>query len=414
MKRVLLFLSFLVVLFPSVAQGEQENTEVSVLTCSPGDEVYSLYGHTAIRVRNGNADLVFNYGVFDFNTDYFIWKFVLGQTDYMCAAVPWKYFVREYEERGSSVTAQVLNLTEVEAEAIRMRLMDNIRPQNRVYRYNYLTNNCTTKVMDLVEECVDGSLVYSWHEEPVTYRQLLHRYTELHPWAREGNDLLLGAEVDTLLSHRATCFLPEYYMDALSAAVVRNDFQDTRKLVSRTDTLVGARKISERTSQEFPFTPMQLGWGVFAIGFLVMCLELWTHRMFWPLDILLMLAHGLAGCLILFVFLFSEHPTLDSNWLVGILNPIPLILLPSVTKAAWYHRTSLWHHFMAVWMALYLLFMPWMPQQMCVLALPLTATLLTRQISYILNSSATTDTFSKSVDNGNAKKENKSKNKKNR
>ncbi len=386
MKRILLLLSLILVLLPVKVQGAGGNVEVSVLTCSPGGEVYSLYGHTAIRVRTADdgTDLVFNYGVFDFDTRFFLWKFVLGHTDYMCAVVPWEYFVREYEARGSSVTAQVLNLTDSEAWAVRARLMDNIKPQNRVYRYNYLTNNCTTKVMDLVESCIEGTVVYSWHEEPLTYRGMIHQYTASHLWAREGNDLLLGSDVDTLLSHRAACFLPEYYMDALSEAAVRNDFQDTRKLLRETVTLVEARAPRAVADRGFPLTPMQLGWGIFGAGLLLMVLEMLLHRMFWMLDVVIMLLHGLAGCLILFVFLFSAHPTLDSNWLVGILNPVPLFLLPAVTKAAWHGRFTIWHHLMAVWMALYILFMPWMPQQMCTLALPLTATLLSRQVSYTL------------------------------
>ena len=118
---------------------------------------------------------------------------------------------------------------------------------------------------------------------------------------------------------------------------------------------------------------------------LIMLLEYLARKIFWPLDVLLMLAHGLAGCLITFVFFFSEHPSLDSNWLIAVLNPLPLIALPYVVKAAWTDRLNLWHHFMAAWLALFLLFMPWMPQQMPALIVPVMAILLSRQVSYILH-----------------------------
>jgi hypothetical protein len=114
MKRILLLIPiFLCAIFAN-ATKVAEDIVVSVITCSPGQEVYSLYGHTAIRVqdRRNGTDHVFNYGVFDFNTDYFVWKFVLGHTDYICMASPWEYFTREYERRGSSVVAQRLNLTD--------------------------------------------------------------------------------------------------------------------------------------------------------------------------------------------------------------------------------------------------------------------------------------------------------------
>lgn len=387
MKRIVLLFVVVCAAFVVRAQSAGPEIEVSVLTCSPGQEVYSLYGHTAIRVtdRRAGTDLVFNYGVFDFNSEYFLWRFVLGQTDYICMAAPWDYFVREYENRGSSVVSQVLNLTEEEALKVRDYLYNNIREENRIYRYNFLTNNCTTRVMDCVDSCVEGQIVYSWQEEHKTYRSILHEYTQKFPWAQEGNDVLLGANVDTLLCYRATCFIPEYYMHALSKAVVRNEFQDTRQLVRETFTLVEARPAVVKEMPGFPLTPFKSAWILFAIALVIMILEFLARKMFWILDVLLLLLHGLAGCLILFMFLFSEHPTLDSNWLVGVLNPLPLIALPFVTKAAWYDRRTLWHHFMAVWLATFMLFMPWMPQHMCVMTIPVLAVLLSRQISYILH-----------------------------
>lgn len=387
MKRILSLIVLICGILAGSAQPACPDIEVSVLTCSPGQEVYSLYGHTAIRVtdRKAGTDLVFNYGVFDFNSEYFLWRFVLGKTDYICMATPWDYFLREYKTGGRSVVAQVLNLTENEALGVRDYLYNNIRRENRTYRYNFLTNNCTTRVMDCIDSCITGQIVYSWKEEPKTYRRILHEYTDSFPWTREGNDVLLGADVDTLLSHKATCFIPGYYMHALSNAVVRNDFQDTRKLVHETVTLVEASPSAVKEMPGFPLTPLEAGWMFFAIALAIMLMEFLTRKMFWPLDIILLLLHGLAGCLILFMFLFSEHPTLGSNWLVGVLNPLPLIALPFVTKAAWHDRRTLWHYFMAVWLAVFMLFMPWMPQHMCVLAVPVIATLLSRHISYILH-----------------------------
>ena len=390
MKHLILYL-FCALGFLSAYAGEEDGgIEVSVLTCSPGREVYSLYGHTAIRVhdRDRARDEVFNYGVFDFNTDYFVWKFVLGKTDYQCVAVPWEYFLQEYRQRGSSVVAQVLDLTQAEAEAFKDYLYNNIREENRIYRYNYLTNNCTTRVMDCVDACVDGEVSYSWDTAPRTYRQMIHEYTKVFPWAQEGNDVLLGADVDTLLSHKATCFLPEYFSRALGGAVMRDEVKDTRHLVKETVTVLEANAAAGEASAnsvDFPLTPFMLGCLAFAVGLLLMALEFLTRKMFWLVDMLLMLAHGLAGCLILFVFLFSEHPTLDSNWLVIVLNPLPLVALPYVIKAAWKGQVTFWHHFMAIWLALFLLFTPWMPQQVGVFTIAVVATLLTRQLSYLLH-----------------------------
>ena len=387
MKRILHLFALLLGISAAYASGTNGNIRVSVLTCSPGQEVYSLYGHTAIRVQDRamGTDHVFNYGVFDFNTEYFAWKFVLGHTDYICMATPWEYFIVEYQRRGSSVIAQELNLTDSEALKVRNYLYNNIRKENCVYRYNFLTCNCTTRVMDCIEACIEGELVYSWSKEPLTYRDILHQYTSPFPWTQDGNDMLLGADVDTLLSHRATCFIPEFYQNALSGAVVRNEFQDTRQLVAQTHTLVKANPNAAPQKADLPLGPMEAGWVLFALGVLVMSIEFLVRKMLWPLDVLLMLLHGLAGCIITFLFFFSEHPAVDSNWLVGIINPLPLLILPFTTRAAWKGERTAWHYFMAVWLAIYLLFMPWMPQHMPAIIVPLLAMLLSRQVSYILH-----------------------------
>lgn len=387
MKRILFLVVLICAAFMAHVNASARGIEVSVLTCSPGQEVYSLYGHTAIRVQDNRTgeDYVFNYGVFDFNTEYFVWKFVLGKTDYICASVPWPYFIREYEARGSSVVAQVLNLTESEAIKVKEYLYNNVKRENRVYRYNFLTNNCTTKVMDCVEACVEGNLVYSWAQDPYTYRSILHKYTEAYPWSQDGNDFLLGADVDTTLSHRAVCFIPDFYKNALDGAVVRNEFEDTRKLVASTQVWPATDNVSSGHAECIWMTPAIASWGLLVLGILLMGLEYLTRRMFWLIDVVLMLAHGMAGCLIAFVFFFSEHPTLDSNWLVAVLNPLPLVALPYVVRASWNDRFTAWHYIMAVWLALFLLFMPWIPQQMPVLTVPVLATLLTRQLSYILH-----------------------------
>ena len=386
MKRIVFLFAILLGSVFTYAEPFSEDIEVSVLTCSPGQEVYSLYGHTAIRVKDMNRDIdyVFNYGVFDFDTEYFVWKFVLGETDYICMATPWEYFIQEYKARGSQVVAQVLNLTESEAVAVRDYLMNNIKKENRTYRYNFLTNNCTTRVMDCIDACVEGELIYSWATEPLTYRQILHQYTKDYPWEEQGNDFLLGADVDTLLSNRAKCFIPDYYMNALDKAVVRNGFQDTRKLVKTSEVLSQAENRHSKAGKSFPATPLVIGGLASALMLLVLMLEVFCKKVFWPLDMVLMLVHGLAGCLIAFMFFFSQHPAVGSNWLVGVLNPIPLIALPYTIKAAWKKERSAWHYLMATWMAFYLLFIPWMPQEICITAIFFVAIQLSRQISYIL------------------------------
>ncbi len=379
-KRLIIILLTLSACAPLLAQ--QDSLRVSVLTCSPGQEVYSLYGHTAIRVQvpTDSIDEVFNYGVFDFRKPHFTWHFVLGQTDYMVESLPWHYFVIDYERRGSGITEQELNLTPAEASRLHAALTRNCLPENREYRYSFLYNNCTTKVRDMVEQAVVGSIRYPDALPHLTARQILHRYTAQHPWAQEGNDLLLGAEVDTIMSERAAMFIPDNMMQVFDEAYILTPKGDMRPLVKSKKVLLEAKP--QAVEPEFPLTPLQAMLVFAGICLLIMLIEIWTRRLFWLWDVLLLLLQGIAGTLLTFMLLFSEHPAVDSNWQVGLLNPICLFGIPLVIKAAIRHKQTLWYAFYFATLALFLLFSPWIPQVYAKITVPLALCLLTRPISY--------------------------------
>jgi hypothetical protein len=383
LRRIILFVSFLLMLF--FAKAEQlDSIRASLITCSPGQEVYALYGHTALRLQNFTTgeDLVFNYGVFSFKQPHFVWRFVRGKCDYMVVPVPWKYFTREYEDRGSSITAQVLNLTSEEVNRLCQNMLEDCKPENRQYRYNFLYNNCTTKVRDAIERCVDGHVVYPDSLPLFTHRQMLHQYTNLHPWAREGNDILLGADVDTVVDIRAAQFAPEYMLRYADNAFIYADNNDKRPLVLQKKILL--HRIPQKVRPEFPLSPTQTMLALVAFAVLVVLVERWLNWQFWLWDAVLLLGQGIAGLLLLFMFFFSEHPAVDSNWQIWVLNPIALIALPMVVKAAYKRKKTLWHAAFFVILSTFLVFSPWMPQEFGKLVVPLALTLLTRPISYYL------------------------------
>lgn len=139
------------------AEDEQRDSlEVSLLTCSPGDIAYTMYGHSAIRVHNitTGKDVVFNYGMFNLDEDNFVYKFVKGETDYVLGAEPADFFFGRYARKGESITEQVLNFTQAECWRIFEYISINIRPENRTYRYNWLYDNCTTRARDMIERAV--------------------------------------------------------------------------------------------------------------------------------------------------------------------------------------------------------------------------------------------------------------------
>ena len=161
MKR--LFLSLLTVFMSFQHMSAQSDSiRISLLTCEPGSSIYELYGHTAIRVQDfiNGRDIVFNYGLFDFSTPHFIWRFSLGQTDYLLGAGRIGPFMDEYDARGSKIWSQELNLTSQENVRLYSLLLENSLPQNREYRYNFLYGNCATMALDKIEESISGIVRY--------------------------------------------------------------------------------------------------------------------------------------------------------------------------------------------------------------------------------------------------------------
>lgn len=325
-KRILL--SCLLCL--SLVGAVRAEVKVSVLTCSPGDEAYALYGHTALRYRDTEKDIdvVFNYGCFDFSTPNFGWRFVLGETDYMVGCTAFKNFLPEYEFRGSGVVEQVIDLSDNEAQALLKVLLWNIKPENRTYRYRYLDNNCTTKVRDRLLEALaaDSRVVYRDSvPNGKTYRDALSLPSMEHPWYTFGINLLLGAGVDEPLTDETAQFLPLDFMNALSGMTIVAADGVERKIVVETNILLAENKQPAVRSN---FTPFNASLLLLLATFIAMLCELRKRKTYWGVDVLLMLAQGLAGVLLLFMALFSEHPAVDVNWLIVLLNPLALVLLP--------------------------------------------------------------------------------------
>ena len=206
----------------SVCATAQENNsdsiQISILTCSPGPAIYEVYGHTAIRVTNHTtgSDIVFNYGLFDFSSPNFIWRFTLGKTDYLLGADYYKNFERSYTRRGSEIYQQDLKISKEESEKLFQLLSIHAKPENRVYRYNFLDNNCATMALDKVEEAVDGKIKYTQMDTTTTYRQLLHKYNKVSAWTSFGTDLVIGADADTIIDNRQFAFAPLELMELLA------------------------------------------------------------------------------------------------------------------------------------------------------------------------------------------------------
>ena len=334
LKGVLLTL-ILVSSAPVAAQEDippMDSVEFSLLTCQPHDEVYSLYGHTAIRyheLKPGGLDLAFNYGVFDFKKPHFVARFVFGLTDYELGAYPYKYFVKEYRRFGSMVTEQVLNLTDEEKLILHDALAINLRPENKIYRYNYFYNNCTTKARDIIESCINGKVEYAGREDYTpSYRDMVHSMTRNNPWSRFGNDLLLGIKADWKTDLRQQEFLPGNLLYDFDHAQIYSNGNYRPLIKERRIAVPAGVQIIE---SGFPLTPLACAAILLAVGIVIFFFEWRKKRVFVLWDVLLMITTGTIG-IVLTLMLFSQHPTVSLNLQIILCNPLPWLFLWPVIR----------------------------------------------------------------------------------
>ena len=261
MKRPFLYivLSFCLLLLPfgQTTANCNDSIRLSLLTCAPGEEIYSLFGHTAIRYENPSQgiDIVFNYGLFSFNTPNFILRFSLGETDYQLGATDYSYFAGEYAFFGRSVWQQTLNLTNKEKVELIRLLQENYHPKNRVYRYNFFYDNCATRPRDKIEESITEKVIYPADPQDGShsFRDIVHQYCKGHPWARFGIDLCIGSEADQPITQRQMMFAPFYLMDAFAGAQIKND-SIQRPLAEAAELVVDATPEPDESTWTHPAT----------------------------------------------------------------------------------------------------------------------------------------------------------------
>ena len=366
-----------------------DSVRVSLLTCSPGSEIYSLFGHTALRYENPakGEDWVFNYGLFSFDTPNFVYRFVKGETDYQLGVIPYRYFEGEYAMRESSVYQQELNLTEKEKENVIRLLRENYLPANRVYRYNYFYDNCTTRARDKVEQGLEGKVVYPESEKMCSFRSIVREYTAGHEWSAFGIDLCLGSEADEPIDERKQMFSPFYMLEyARGAMIHRADtivpFVKEEKLLL--DFSSKDEDVFEKDEDVFLPSPWACALFWWVLTFVVTTLGIKNGKVYWLWDILLFGAQGLAGCIIAFLFFFSIHPTVGSNWLLMIFNPLPLLYMPFMIYKAIKGKTDVFHLINTMVLLLFIILMPIVQQKFNVTVLPLALNLLTCSVGHLI------------------------------
>lgn len=390
-----LFIFLLLCLPFATVQAQEQKREtpdsirISLLTCASGEEIYSLFGHTAIRYENytRGIDAVFNYGIFNFNAPNFILRFALGETDYQLGANNYERFAAEYYYLERDVWQQELNLTPQEKEKLIALLQENYRPENRVYRYNFFYDNCATRPRDLIEKSIEGTLEYADNmtdtNTGTSFRDLLHKYSEGHPWSRFGMDLCMGSQADKIINRRLMMFVPFYVQKYFNKARIIDKEGQTRPLVLNEEKIVITGS-SETDQISEGFTPMQAALLLFILIAAITIYGIRRRKTFWGIDLVLFFAAGVAGCILAFLALFSQHPAVSPNYLLFVFHPFHLFCLPCMLNKVQKRKRS--RYMLANFIVLTLFILLWLviPQRFPLAVLPLALCLLIRSASNLI------------------------------
>lgn len=381
----------------SASVSVSPNAEITLLTASPGDELYSVFGHSAVRVYDpdNNLDLVFNYGTFDFDTPNFYLQFTRGKLLYKLSVVPMSHFMIEYSIEGRAVFEQVLNLNSMQKQKVFAFLMNNSLPENAYYHYDFFYDNCATRIRDLVDDLLDpvwpsvadihteslglirSALHYEFDYAPEftpnrTFRDLLQPFLTSMPWSAFGIDLALGLPADQIAEAWDFMYLPDEMLIAFALAYL----PDGKPLVSEHRVILPK---TVELSPAAPITPIMVSVSVFILAVFSL-IHKKVSRIF---DKAFFSVLGLVGIVVIFLWFFTDHITTKSN--LNILWAIPTHLYFIWVAGYKPNRPIVkWYFNMVLWLSLSLLVLwPFIPQGFHPAFFWFTATSLVKSLMYV-------------------------------
>lgn len=326
---------FLMAVMGGIPARGAEQLTVSLITCWPGSEVYELYGHSALRIRGTEADgtpfdSVWNYGMYNYAEPNFVGRFVKGELMYHVGGYPFAWFMPGYIQSGRHVEEQILNLEPAQSSALRRSLQQNSLPQNATYLYDYVKDNCSTRVWERIDSAA-GGISLPHQQRYASYREAMRAFHSHYPWYSMGIDIALAYPVDTLISGKDELFLPLLLHDKLA----RGRLSDGRKAVKATEVLNQGLPDATLAPTAWYATPLFAGWLFFAatLGYCLLSHRRW--RLLNWLEAVYFGIAGIAGCIVAYLVFISIHRAASPNLLLIWLNPLD-ILVPALI---WSRRT---------------------------------------------------------------------------
>lgn len=285
-----------------------DKATVSVFTCGKGDQLYSTFGHTAIRIRDGinNIDVVYNYGAFDFRTKHFYLKFVKGDLQYFMNVTTYEEFIYEYQYDDREVVEQTLNLSFFQKQQLFERLNVSYTSEDKFYTYKFIDKNCTTMVADKLNQALAKPVIQKTGDKSISYREVLYPYFEDYFWNKLGINIIFGYRTDEKAEQ---LFLPIELLRSLDNAKVNG-----KPLVVKKETLVKGNQ----PAAAFSFVN-----SIYFVALVLLALALTNNKTVF-LSYLSVL--GILGLFLSLVGLYSLHREVLWNYNVLLFNPLFVIV----------------------------------------------------------------------------------------
>ena len=355
------------------AQNPNCKLRVSLLTCSPGQELYSTFGHSALRIIDSSTyrDVIYNYGTFDFDDPAFYSKFTRGKLLYFVSVDLFENFLKEYQYEQRGITEQVLDLSCTEKQKLATALNENAKEENKYYKYDFTIDNCTTRLRDIVFKNANETVII--HDirpnKNITFRDLIHEYlNKSHQyWSKFGIDVLLGMPLDKRLTNTEAMFLPDYLLKGFDSTTIGN-----KKLVAEKKEILKAQLQKNSDSLLSPLF-------VFSFLFLVVLLLSLIKKgdkLLSVFDFILFFSSGILGILLLFMWLGTDHPQCKNNFNLAWAFPFHFIIVFFIYK----NWNWLQYYFLinSIGLALLLVSWKWLPQEINNALIPVVGLLLLR------------------------------------
>jgi len=324
----------------TVLVAETNDYIISVLTIGPGNSLSDSFGHSAIRVqdKSKNYDLVFNYGVYDFNDPNFYTNFIKGYLNYSLGVSYYEDFKSSYISNNRSIKEQELELPESIKKEIADRLIYNAKPENKNYLYDYFSNNCSTIIKDIIDESLSN---YDYKnnyivqgKEMNTYRNLIYENINKNSWGSLGIDICLGSFIDQEIDAEKNTFLPEYLFDYLNSSYYKKfEYNDTR-LVKEVNIINIHKKLPNPNVSTFFYSPLF----IFIILSSLLIFLNFNHKTYNKTHLLLETTHLITsgiGFLLLFLWFFTDHYAAAFNYNLLWANPLNIILIFNAINKKW-------------------------------------------------------------------------------